>query len=87
MLEQEVIEKTNSVFRDSFELDEADITADAKIFEDLGLDSLDVVDLVVALQQEFGVSIRDDERVRSIRTVGDVYQFILSLQEELKASE
>ena len=86
-MNKEVIEKTNSVFRDSFELDEADITADAIIFEDLGLDSLDVVDLVVALQQEFGVSIRDDERVRSIRTVGDVYQFILSLQEELKASE
>ncbi|MBW2570375.1 MAG: acyl carrier protein, partial [Deltaproteobacteria bacterium] len=50
--------------------------------EDLGLDSLDIVDLIVALQQKFGVKIRNDERARDIRTLEDVYKFILSLKNE-----
>ena len=58
---------------------------DANIFLDLGLDSLDTVDLVVAIQKKFGVQIRDDERVRSIRTLGDVYQFIEVIYNEKKA--
>ncbi len=82
MDESVIIEKVNDVFRDSFEIEDDALLVEAKIFEDLGLDSLDVVDLVVALQQAFNVSIRDDERVRSIRTLGDVYAFIVSLQKE-----
>ncbi len=82
MDEAVIIETVNTVFRDSFEIEDDALVSDAKIFDDLGLDSLDVVDLVVALQQAFNVSIRDDERVRSIRTLGDVYAFIVSLQAE-----
>ena len=52
------------------------------IFDDLGLDSLDIVDLIVALQQKFGVKIRDDERVRSIRNLDDIYNYIHRLGEE-----
>jgi len=39
----------------------------------LGLDSLDIVDLIVALQKQFKIQIREDERVRTIRTLEDVY--------------
>jgi acyl carrier protein len=46
---------------------------------------LDTVDLVVAIQKKFGVQVRDDERVRSIRTLGDVYQFIETICNEKKA--
>jgi len=84
MTEAEVIAITNKVFVDAFEIDEEEMTPESRLFEDFGLDSLDTVDLVVALQQAFGVKIRDDERVRSIRTLNDVYQFILTIQQEME---
>jgi len=83
--EQEIITLTNQVFEESFEIEKEKLQPQMNIFEDLGLDSLDVVDLVVALQKKFGVKIRDDERVRSIRTLGDIYQFIHNLKTEWKS--
>lgn len=80
--EQEIINLTNQVFEESFEIEKEKLQPQMNIFEDLGLDSLDVVDLVVALQKKFSVKIRDDERVRSIRTLGDIYQFILNIKSE-----
>ena len=76
MVEKEVVRMVNEVFTDSFEIPQDKLTLEANIFNDLGLDSLDIVDLVVALQKKFGVTIRDDERVRTIRTLGDIYNFI-----------
>ena len=84
MIEKDIIAKTNEVFEGSFEIKKDELQPQKNIFDDLGLDSLDIVDLVVALQQKFGVKIRNDERVRNIRTLGDVYQFILTLQKEGK---
>ncbi|MCK5529003.1 MAG: acyl carrier protein [Kiritimatiellae bacterium] len=78
----EIIKMTNEVFVDSFEMEEEQLTEDATIFDDLGLDSLDMVDMVVALQKKFNVKIRDDERVRNIRTLGDVYRYIELLRDE-----
>ena len=80
MTEQEIAEKVNKVFIDDFEIDEAELKPDANIFEDLGLDSLDIVDLVVGLQKSFGVRIRDEENVRNIRTLSDIYDFIRSIK-------
>ena len=82
MTEQEIIKMTNDVFIDAFEIEKSKLKPEANIFNDLGLDSLDIVDLVVALQKKFGVTIRDDERVRAIRTLGDIQQFILLIQKE-----
>jgi acyl carrier protein len=76
MIEKEIISMTNEVFTESFEIPGNKLTPEANIFNDLGLDSLDIVDLVVALQKKFGVTIRDDERLRTIRTLGDLYNFI-----------
>jgi len=83
MTEQEVIKLINEVFIDSFEIEKSKLLPEANIFIDLGLDSLDVVDLVVALQKKFTVTIRDDERVRGIRTLGDLQQFILTIKKEI----
>jgi len=80
MTEQEIIEKTNRVFEDSFEIEPDRLVPEAHIFSDLGLDSLDIVDLIVALQSSFGVKIRTDEKVREIRTLGDVYRFIADIK-------
>ncbi|MEI6564416.1 MAG: phosphopantetheine-binding protein [bacterium] len=82
MTKDEVVTLTNLVFEESFEIDKAKLTPQAKIFDELGLDSLDIVDLIVALQKKFKVQIREDERVRSIRTLDDIYTFILTLKQE-----
>ena len=80
MTEQEIIAITNRVFEESFEIEPERLTPEAHIFTDLGLDSLDIVDLIVALQSSFGVKIRTDEKVREIRTLDDVYRFIASVK-------
>lgn len=82
MTEQEIIEKTNKVFEESFEIEPERLLPEAHIFTDLGLDSLDIVDLIVALQSSFGVKIRNEEKVRDIRTLQDLYQFIASIRNE-----
>ena len=82
MIDQEIINKVNKVFEESFEIEKERLIPEAHIFTDLGLDSLDIVDLVVALQNAFNVKIRNEERVRDIRTLQDIYQFISSLKNE-----
>ena len=82
MTEQEIIEITNRVFEESFEIEKEKLHPQAHIFQDLGIDSLDVVDLVVALQKSFGVNIRNEEKVRSIRTLQDIYNFIAEIKNE-----
>jgi acyl carrier protein len=85
MSREDVVRLTNQVFEESFEIDPSQLLPDKHIFNDLGLDSLDTVDLVVALQKKFGVRIRDDERVRAIRTLEDIYRFIEATQKESDA--
>jgi acyl carrier protein len=84
MIDQEIINKINKVFEESFEIEKERLVPQAHIFTDLGLDSLDIVDLVVALQNAFGVKIRNEEKVRDIRTLQDIYQFISSMKNEEK---
>lgn len=79
---QQIRKLVNEVFEESFEIEAERLKPEAKIFEELGLDSLDIVDLIVALQKKFKVQIREDERVRKIRTLDDIYQFILALKSE-----
>jgi len=82
MTEQEVVAITNKVFEESFEIEKEKLQPQAHIFNDLGLDSIDIVDLVVALQESFGVKIRNEEKVRNIRTLQDIYDFILTIKNE-----
>ena len=82
MTEQEIIDITNKVFEESFEIEKDKLRPEAHIFTDLGLDSLDIVDLVAALQKSFGVNIRNEEQVRNIRTLQDIYEFISSIKKE-----
>jgi acyl carrier protein len=82
MTEEEIRTTVNQVFEEYFEIERERLLPEMNVFEDLELDSLDIVDLVVALQKEFKVRVRDDERIRNIRTLGDIYQFILTLRDE-----
>ncbi len=87
MNQDQIRKKVNEVFEESFEIAPERLKPEAKVFEELGLDSLDIVDLIVALQKKFKVQIREDERVRNIRTVEDICQFILALKTEGHVSE
>ena len=78
MTEQEAIELIDSSLAEEFELDRADMTPEANIYEDLGLDSLDTVDMVIVLEGAFDFKIREEESVRAIRTLGDIHRFVLS---------
>lgn len=80
MTDQEIIDTINSVFIDTFEIEEEKVKPESHIFTDLGLDSLDIVDLVAALQKSFGVKIRNEEEVRNIRTMQDIYDFIIAFK-------
>lgn len=69
-----VFDKIKEILMDFNDFNEDDLTKD-KAFSDLGLDSLDVVDLVMKIEEEFGVSIQLSE---SLRTLGDVAGYIES---------
>lgn len=80
MTDDAVVRMVNEVFRDSFEIAPERLVPEAGIFADLGLDSLDMVDLAVALQKKFGVQLHGNPEVREIRTLQDLYGFIRAEQ-------
>ncbi|OGW42619.1 MAG: acyl carrier protein [Nitrospirae bacterium GWD2_57_8] len=80
MIEQGIIDKTNQVFEEFFEIESGRLQPQAHIFTDLGLDSLDIVDLIVALQNKFKIKIRNEEDVQNIRTLQDIYAFIAAVK-------
>ena len=82
MTEAEVIELIDSSLAEEFELDRGDMTPDANIYEDLGLDSLDTVDMVIVLEGAFNFKIREEEAIRAIRTLGDIHRFVLEKVEQ-----
>jgi acyl carrier protein len=77
MDKQETAARIAKIFVEDFEIAPEKITPDAHIFTDLGLDSLDIVELMVALQKAFAIQIQDGEEVRAIRTVNDLCNFVL----------
>ena len=70
-----VFDKVKEILCDQLDVDEDVVTMDASIVDDLGADSLDVVDLVMSLEDEFGTEIPDEE-VENIRTVGDIVKYL-----------
>ena len=75
MENEEILEKVKVVVIDRLSADEEDVTEDASFIDDLGADSLDIVELVMALEEEFGISIPDEE-AENIKTVGDAVAYI-----------
>lgn len=73
--EQQIIEKIKDVVADKLDADRDDITIEASFIEDLSADSLDVVELIMGLEDEFGIEI-SDEQAEGIKTVGDAVRFI-----------
>ncbi|MDO3379808.1 phosphopantetheine-binding protein [Geoalkalibacter halelectricus] len=84
MTDQEIIDLINASLAEEFELDPADMNSDANIYEDLGLDSLDTVDMVVVLEGAFKFKIREEDAIRDIRTLGDIHRFVIDKKRSLK---
>ena len=70
-----VFDKVKKIIVDQLDVEEDKVTEAASITDDLGADSLDVVDLVMSFEEEFDIEIPDDQ-VEKIKTVGDIVQFI-----------
>lgn len=82
MSEEELRGKVVEVLAEEFELDPATMVPEATLYDDLGLDSLDAVDMVVVLEKTFGLKLEDEDTLRSIRTMDDLLQFLLKLQDD-----
>jgi len=68
-------EKVKKIIVDQLGVDEGEVTPEAKFIDDLGADSLDTVELVMALEEEFGIEIPDEE-AEKIVTVKDAIAYI-----------
>ncbi|MDR0466640.1 MAG: phosphopantetheine-binding protein [Deltaproteobacteria bacterium] len=77
-----IAEIVNAALIEEFELDPEKVSPDAHIRDDLGLDSLDIVDMVIVLEKAFHFKLHDKEPLTKIRTLGDVYAFIAALRDE-----
>ncbi|MEI7813489.1 MAG: acyl carrier protein [Coriobacteriia bacterium] len=75
MEREEILEKVKAVVVEQLNVEEDDVVEDAAFVDDLGADSLDIVELVMALEEEFGISIPDED-AESIKTVGDAVAYI-----------
>lgn len=86
MVDNTIKEKIDKVLKIEFEIDPEELVPEAALFTDLELDSLDVVDLIVALEKEFQIKIRTEEAqvFRDVRTLEDLYNTIQTMYEKLK---
>ena len=78
MSDEELLAQLSSILSEEFEIDSESVTEDANLYEDLGIDSIDAVDLIVRLRELTGKRVPPEE-FKTVRTVGDVVRVIKSL--------
>ena len=71
MAKEEIFDKLKELVVDQLGVEEDEVTMEASMQDDLGADSLDLVDLVMSVEEEFGVKVADED-LENIKTVGDV---------------
>lgn len=72
-----VLERVKQLIAEQMDVDESKLTPDSDIIKDLGADSLDIVEMLMNLEEEWGLVI-DDEDVPKLHTIGDVVAYIES---------
>ena len=70
-----IFEKVAAILAEQLDAEEESITLETNLVDDLGADSLDVVDLVMTLEDEFDMEIPDDD-IENVRTVGDIVKYL-----------
>ena len=73
------LEKLQEILAEQFEVSADSINADTNLVDDLGADSLDVVELIMSVEDEFGISVSDEDAA-GLTTVGKIVEYIESLQ-------
>ena len=81
MTREEIVKAVNSAFEE-LEIPEEELTPDQELFKGLGLDSLDMVDVMISLQRKFGIQLRGNEEIKKVRTLNDIYEFFVKLENE-----
>ncbi len=74
-----IFEKVQNALAKQFEIDPESVTAETNLIDDLGADSLDVVELIMSLEDMFGISISDEEAAQLV-TVGRIVEYLEKLQ-------
>jgi acyl carrier protein len=82
---EQVVATVNEIFVEVFELPTEKLLPDAQLFSDLGLDSIDAIDLAISFERKFGVKVNQD-LIKSIRTLDDVYRAVLENQNSTTTS-
>ncbi|MEU8345275.1 acyl carrier protein [Actinomadura meyerae] len=77
--EQQILDGLAEIIDDIVGIDKAEVTPEKNFIDDLDIDSLSMVEIAVAAQDQFGVEIPDDE-LRNLKTVKDVVNFVQNLQ-------
>ena len=75
MNQEEIFDKVKAIIIDQLGVAESAITLDASFIDDLGADSLDIVEFIIALEEEFNIEIPDADAEKVV-TVGDVVDYI-----------
>jgi len=86
LTDQKIAAVVREVLVEEFEVEPAKVTPEAHLFTDLELDSLDGIDLIIALEKKFGVKV-DEEAAKQFRRVGDVCAFVARLRDERDAAK
>lgn len=76
MTREEIIKTVNEFLIEEFELNPEQLNPDAKLKDDLEIESLDFVDIVVVIEKEFGFKVKGEEMV-NVRTLNDLYNYII----------
>lgn len=76
-----IYKKLKAIIATQFNVDEDEITKDTSFKDTLNADSLDLVELIMALEDEFGLEV-EDEDMENIKTVGDAFEYITNALEE-----
>lgn len=74
-----IFEKVRDIIAEQLGLDPEEITMESSFIDDLGADSLDIVELIMALEEEFDIEIPDED-AEKIKTVGDVVEYLSNLE-------
>lgn len=83
MTDNEIMRRVNEALAAEFELDIDDMVPEASFKDNLGLDSLDAVDMVIVLEQEFGFKIGKDPKIAEIRKLSDLYSYVIDKRNAL----
>lgn len=84
MNRQEIIDAVNQTFVEMLEIPKEDLSPEKGLFTDLGLDSLDTVDLMIGFQRKSGISLSQNGELKKATTMNDLYDFFEKMDSQLQ---